>query len=406
MKRLLILGVSWLVMGIPTLSSQTVQLPNLFDAGLNMGYLLTHWQNRTASTQLESFAQNAEREWAASWSDGTLPNIRVDRQSPSTSEKKFRNLLVSLPTAGCENRWYRAKEPVYEAGAQLGTALVESRSSCSQCLSLALQKAGLALRQIATLTSQTRVQELSFQLDNMGKSLRENLDPASAKKQNSRHTASIEAAIDELKFRILPTSSQSCSEGAPVAEGPDPRAPNAKSTRKRQLVVKAGGNVTTFTNTQDASQTEVAPGFEAGLQLIRGKRIYLGLGASYFQYSTGEELTDRFPVGEKPDYERFYISGFKVPLFLGLAPVNRNKVKFRLHGGGNIYTSTSMIHTFTSMGDLAFQDPHFTYMAGAQFVYGVLVVDVTYENGVTETLLSNSDGYLLTNLALSAGFNF
>jgi hypothetical protein len=401
----------FLAIGAMPLFAQSVQLRNLFDTGLNMGYLMTHWQNGTAESNWSTWAANAQQEWLGSWDAGSLPGIAVDIQNPVSADKKFRNLIVSLPTAGCENRWYRTKENVYQSAQLLGRAYVESTTDCSECLSLSMQKAAMELRQVGNTRNIARFLELADQLEEAASSLRKNLDEEATLRQNTRQRVLIEAVINEMKLQLLPRELQICSEQDEIASD----SPIIKQTEKpakpeenNGVIIKAGINSASLVDPNTDASTAVKAGYEGGFQITRGRRIYVGSGLSYFRYSTGEELTARFDPSQQVEYDLFFIGGFKVPAFLGVAPLNRKNLKFRVHGGAYMYFSSGMVHEYFTIGDLAFQDRSFTYLAGAQAIIGPMVADITYERGLTNMLVSdqNQDAFAPSVLTFSAGIKF
>ncbi|MEO0471338.1 MAG: hypothetical protein AAF206_17040, partial [Bacteroidota bacterium] len=146
---------------------------------------------------------------------------------------------------------------------------------------------------------------------------------------------------------------------------------NNGDEKKREWIFVGGINQASLRNIANQESTAIGNGFHAGLQVLRGQNLFVSAGLHYFQYSTGEELLDRLPTGQRE--KEFAITGLKMPLFIGAHALRRDKVAARLHGGACFYFNTQQNNRYDSIGDLNFEEASFTIMYGGQLAWNFLV---------------------------------
>jgi hypothetical protein len=133
------------------LYSQTVTPKNIFDTGINLGYLEAHSISGTSPGTYAVWASNAEDEWLSSWESGMVPSIVVNPPYPFGVYIAKNQCIESIMIKGssdCLSPWFKSAIDIFRAGHRLGVAYVEAGSNCSGCLRITLLKAAINLQNV------------------------------------------------------------------------------------------------------------------------------------------------------------------------------------------------------------------------------------------------------------------
>jgi hypothetical protein len=145
-------------------------------------------------------------------------------------------------------------------------------------------------------------------------------------------------------------------------------------------------------------------GFLAGLSVAFGKKIYFEPGLQYVQKAT--EIVDLTnpPTTWDPDTK---ISGFRVPVAVGINLLGNEKTTFSLRGfgGASAFFITS---TSDNIDNDNLNKTNFGVFAGAGIDVWKVFVDLSYEWSLTnlQENVSNVEVGKTRSLFLNAGFRF
>ena len=197
---------------------QTINPKNLFDTGINLGYLEAHSAVGTSPGTYAVWASNAEAEWLASWSSGMVPSVKVNSPYPfgaSIARNQCIELIMIKGSSDCLSPWFKSALDIFRAGHLLGKAYVEAGSNCSQCLRLTVQKAAINLQNAGQKLSLSGV-PLGASLVSWGNNLKIaadgmelNLDGTRSAIQNSNMAPGILEIMNAMNVN-LPATAMSC----------------------------------------------------------------------------------------------------------------------------------------------------------------------------------------------------
>ena len=119
---------------------------NLFDAGLNLGYVRQHGDAGSDPEILATFADNFAAEWLASVNPEP-PSIEIPLQTPVQyypglgTINSLRSYLASMPY--CIEPYYTSRIATFDAGYFLGLAIASTASQNTSGVKSALSTGGL-----------------------------------------------------------------------------------------------------------------------------------------------------------------------------------------------------------------------------------------------------------------------
>ncbi|HLO80665.1 MAG TPA: outer membrane beta-barrel protein [Chitinophagaceae bacterium] len=175
-------------------------------------------------------------------------------------------------------------------------------------------------------------------------------------------------------------------------------AVNAQTTLKPHI----GLNFTDMTVT--GGEASGKAGFLAGLSVAFGKKIYFEPGLQYVQKSTDITDVTNPPTNWDPSTK---ISGFRVPVAVGINLLGSEKTTFSLRGfgGASAFFITS---TSDNIDNDNLNKTNFGVFAGAGIDVWKIFVDLSYEWSLTnlQDNVSNVEVGKTRSLFLNAGFRF
>jgi hypothetical protein len=392
--------------------SQSVSPNHLFNTGLNMGFLSGHVKMQTGKENYGVWAGNASAEWIESWESGSVNPIIPDITIPSVAHNKIISAIMNMGT--CFNPYFQTRLGMYKAGYYLGEALVQSGTSCTDCLQLELQRSAIELRTISSLIKNPLYSELSENLNSLAASLKNNLSADLATQQNQSQFTPINTIITTIQTD-LPIGLQQCEKKsspepevtvAPVSAENNKKAdsPKEPKEKKRVMVLKVGMN-SGYLKGDGGTKTNGEVGWLVGFDFYRGKNVFFHSAVKFWRNATGEELMIPLP-SQQIDEENFYVQGFTFGLGLGGYVVKKEKTKVSLSGKLNYLISHSINGNLSSVGVTKINDGAFHIELGGQVFFKPLFLELSYEFGLSEALTSGFEKYKYNMINLSAGVYF
>ncbi|HEX5668681.1 MAG TPA: outer membrane beta-barrel protein [Chitinophagaceae bacterium] len=175
-------------------------------------------------------------------------------------------------------------------------------------------------------------------------------------------------------------------------------AVNAQTTLKPHV----GFNITDVSVT--GGEASGKAGFLAGLSVAFGKKIYFEPGLQYVQKAT--EIIDLTNPPTTWDPETT-LSGFRVPVAVGINLLGSEKTTFSLRGFGGA-SAFFITNTSDNIDDDNINKTNFGVFAGAGLDIWKLFVDLSYEWSLTNLQedVSNVEVGKTRSLFVNAGFRF
>ena len=191
------------------LSAQSINPQNIFDVGINMGYLGAHSQRGTSSATWPSWQANAAAEWLASWdvARAISPNPPYPTGVSIANQFYIEEMQIKL-SGSCRQPWYRAALGLYRAGTNVARAYVESGSNCTECLRSTMIRTANNLESMGASLSATgepagsTMTSLASTLRGAANAMRSNLDGQRAAEQNAAQAGTILNAMNTLNSVI------------------------------------------------------------------------------------------------------------------------------------------------------------------------------------------------------------
>jgi opacity protein-like surface antigen len=162
-----------------------------------------------------------------------------------------------------------------------------------------------------------------------------------------------------------------------------------------------GLNFTDFSVT--GGEASGKAGFLAGLSVAFGKKIYFEPGLQYVQKSTEITSTNNTPSWD-PNTS---ISGFRVPVAVGINLLGSEKTMFSLRGFGGA-SAFFITNASDNIDDDNLNKTNFGVFAGAGVDIWKIFVDLSYEWSLTnlQENVSSIEVGKTNSLFLNAGFRF
>jgi hypothetical protein len=175
-------------------------------------------------------------------------------------------------------------------------------------------------------------------------------------------------------------------------------AVNAQTTLKPHI----GLNVTDVSVT--GGEASGKAGFLAGLSVAFGKKIYFEPGLQYVQKATEIIDLNNPPTNWDPETT---ISGFRVPVAVGINLLGSEKTTFSLRGFGGA-SAFFITNTSDNIDDDNINKTNFGVFAGAGLDIWKIFVDLSYEWSLTNIQddVSNVEVGKTRSFFVNAGFRF
>ncbi len=392
--------------------SQSVSPNHLFNTGLNMGFLSGHVKNQTGKENYGVWAGNASAEWVESWETGSVNPIIPDITMPSVAHNSIVSTITQMST--CFNPYFQTRLGLYKAGYYLGEALVQSGTSCTDCLQLELQRSAIELRTISSLIKNPLYSELSENLNSLAASLKNNLSDELASQQNESQFTPINTIITTIQTD-LPIGLQQCEKKSSPAvaaatvstennKNADQQKEPKKKKKNRVMLLKVGLN-SGYLKGDLGTNTSGATGWLVGFDFLKGNTIFFHTAFKFWRNATGSELMIPLP-SQQVDADNFYVQGFTFGLGLGGYVVKKEKTKVSFSGKLNYLMSHSINGNLSSVGVTSINDGAFHVEIGGQVFFKLLFLELSYELGLSEALTSGFEKYKYNMINLSAGIHF
>jgi hypothetical protein len=154
---------------------------------------------------------------------------------------------------------------------------------------------------------------------------------------------------------------------------------------------KVGLNFSNVTETPEGYDNKAKLGFQVGVNVLIGERLYVQPGISYFSRST--EFSNDNDVNFDTDQD---VSGVRVPVFVGFRfvdPDNDALFNARIFAGPTFTYFTQ--YEFTNEGldeQVDWNTTHFGAEVGAGVDISIFFIDASYEFGLTKNYESTGEG--------------
>ena len=112
-----------------------INVQNIFDTGVNLGYISSHSQAGTGANLISTWQDYAKTEWAASMSPTPFPLV-LEKPIPSGVSLDIQNIefrLMMLSNA-CPNPWFSSAKMIFLSGLSLSRSYVIAGGACTGCL--------------------------------------------------------------------------------------------------------------------------------------------------------------------------------------------------------------------------------------------------------------------------------
>jgi len=385
------------------LKSQGVNPQNLFDTGLNMGYLTGHHDKSTEQPEAPIWAGNASAEWLSSWMPGAVEPITPELETPQMAHNEMISKIRQM--GGCTEAYFNLRISLYQLGYTLGRGVVETGYDCASCLKSELQKASIELRTIGQLLSSQSWRDLSTELNTVAQGLDPNLSGQLAIQQNNGQFGYMQSVLNRIN-ELLPDELIVC-EGAPFqevetdSEEPtmQPNAEKPKKRRNRKVFLTIGYTGATLKG-DSGTDSQPGDGFYAGLDLAIGDPVFLLLGADFFRNRAGEEFLIPYVFQDADPGE--YIQAIRIHLGLGVNAVKREGFTLSVFGNARLLTSLAIDGELLSLGDALLEDNPVHLNLGTYISFGLFTLHTSYDLGLTPTLkvVDEEMTYRIWNLGL------
>jgi len=400
------------------LEAQAVSPSHLFRAGLNMGLLSGHVKSNTNREKYGTWAGNASAEWIESWKTGMVEPIIPDITMPSIANEDMITAITHMNT--CLNPYFQARLSLYKAGFHLGESLAQTGTGCSQCLQVDLQRSAIELKTISVLIKNPLYSEMSDNLNNMAAALNMDYLGGLAQQQNESQFTPLNSIIQTIR-NDLPTGMEQCegntkSETAALVAKPPAKQEPTKPTKakqnktkkqdiekrdKRAFIFKAGMNTGALRSSNEL-KTEGKTGWHVGFDMFNGRKFILVSGLKFWRNATGEDLMPTSP-SQYVDAEDYYIQGFTIGLGPGYYLYRRGDTNISLTGKFNFIISHAINGDLNSAGFTSLESNVYHLEFGLQTAYKILFLETSYEFGLNDALVSDSEGYKYGLFNLSVG---
>lgn len=394
--------------------SQAVSPFHLFNTGINMGFLSSHVNKQTGKENYGVWAGNASAEWIESWEIGTVKPIVPDFSMPSVAHNDIIYNIMNMGT--CFNPYFQARLALYRAGFHLGESLVQTGTSCTDCLQQDVQRAAIELRTISSLIRNPLYTEISENLNNIAASLKDNLSVELAGQQNKSQFTPINTIISTIQAD-LPDALQQCDKkkgsepemvAAPVIVENNNKTNSQeepkKKKKKRVMALKVGLN-SGYLKGDLGTKTDGATGWLVGFDFFKGNTVFFHSAFKFWRNATGQELMIPLP-SQQIDDENFYIQGFTFGMGLGGYVIKKEETNVSVSGKLNYLISHSINGNLSSVGVTSINDGAFHIELGGQVFYKFLFFELAYEFGLSEALTSRTEKFKYNIFNLSAGIFF
>ncbi len=168
----------------------------------------------------------------------------------------------------------------------------------------------------------------------------------------------------------------------------------------------AGINFSNVSETPDGTEAKGQAGYQFGVNLLIGNRVFLQPGISYFSRSTEFVTTDDVAYDQD-------IQGVYIPLLLGfrfLDPTLDPVVNGRIFAGPSLLFLTNSSYSDATFGDqVDWNDTNWGASFGLGLDISVFFIDLGYEFGITNTAdikdgpITTWDGFKQNTFFLNAG---
>ncbi len=393
----------WLYFSCIILKSQGVNPQNLFDTGLNMGYLTGHNEKGVEQQEAPIWAGNASAEWLSSWMPGAVTPITPELETPQIAQDEMMRAIRQMQ--GCTEAYFNLRLSLYQLGYTLGRAVVETGYDCASCLKTELQKSSIELRTIGQFLTSQGWQDLSTELNTVAQGIDPNLSGQLALQQNNGQFGYLQSVLNRVN-EMLPDDLILCNGEVVESQNPEPptqrkqpRPEKSQKERKRKVFLTVGYTGATLKG-ESGTDSQPGDGFYVGLDMALGDPVFLMLGVDFFRNSAGEEffIPGTGQIGDPGEY----ISAFRARLGLGGHVLKRDEFTLTVFGSARLLTSNNIDGELLSIGDALVQDNPIHLNLGTYISYGLFTVHTSYDIGLTPQLKYRNEemSYRIWNLGL------
>lgn len=370
--------------------AQGIHPQNLFESGVQMGYLMAGKKNNTAPDQYAEWAGNASAKWIDSWTTGLADPIVPDIANPTLAHDQYMTVIRTMQS--CADPHFQARLSLYRVGVYLGQAIVESGFSCSSCLQIEMQRASIELQTLSSLLKQQTFSDLAKSINTSASSLTESVSEELAQQRNEGLFPLIESAIQTVS-NSLPRTLVHCpgkkEERPPVVDEPPPVTTEVHVSQREQPT--SHGSLTVGLNsgyltTDKLPDSETGSGWFIAFDWSRGNPVFFQSGLKFYRNTAGKELL--IPLqGQMVDSDDKFIQGFVAHLGIGGLLYQEQDIRLLLDARLNYFLSHWIGGSLSSIGYTSVTDNVFHLQFGAGFAYKFLYMNLSYEFGLSPALV-------------------